>query len=284
MRVRVLTFATDTSGVGYSNWIQSAKANGVDYVVLGQGVEWGGFRTKTKMVYDYLCTLDPGFLILVVDCYDVVFNSVPGKSFSDNCVEAWSHYTDADIVMGAEYSCGGNCYKASRDTRAINQSAFKYPNGGCVIGTSEKLEKFYAAMLATTIDDDQVCIGYLRSVGEWVVELDFHQRFVLNLSSIRVTDVHYDTDKAAWASTTYPTITPLMLHTPGIRCDRGARYNKITSKLGLTPIRIDWTLGWMLQNQVQVWLPILGVIIVLITTMVIIVLVHKRKTERGVCI
>ena len=72
MRHHIITVATHEEG--YSSFFhESCKRHDITPVVLGKGVPWKGFGTKCDLIREYVSGIDDEDIILLVDCYDLVF-------------------------------------------------------------------------------------------------------------------------------------------------------------------------------------------------------------------
>ena len=289
LKIKILTVATDNKSVGYCNWIESAEQLNLDFTVLGVGTKWCGFDTKTKLILQYLDQLVGNYIVVILDCYDVIFNATCGEEFEERFFASWEMYK-SDLVIGVESLCGPNCYSDSKDTNPLNTSDFKYPNGGCIIGTPKSVKYIYTRVLESGITDDQYALGKIVATQSYLnYDYDSNQYFVANIVPNRIRDVRLDTTKALWVSE-YSQHYPLFLHTYNVTVDKGYRYNTLLKEIHpklnkLSPI--PWYAHWRRAIQcnwndpcyVQIWLPgLLGLIF--IPTILIILIRLKKCSNR----
>jgi hypothetical protein len=110
--MKIVTVSTtrpeETTKPELQQWIASAQTHGFDFEILGIGVQWKGFATKTSLVLDFLKNQPPHQLVAVVDCWDFLWLRGP-----EAVQQAFESY-DAPVVIGSETRCGFNCTPSAR--------------------------------------------------------------------------------------------------------------------------------------------------------------------------
>jgi len=215
--MKVVTVSTtppeQTTKPELKQWIASAQTHGFDYEILGIGVQWKGFSTKTSLVLDYLQSQPPQEVVAVVDCWDFLWLRGP-----DAVQKAFESY-DAPIVIGSETRCGFNC------TQSVCKDPQNNPNGGFAIGTAASLEKMYAFILENSPEDDQVGMGMYRNANCGQVALDVDCRLVVNVNALSPYRRSLELDEQTRTLTFKPTNTrPCAVHLPFQMSDFGLRY------------------------------------------------------------
>jgi len=291
LQLKIVTVSTGTAGgVGYDNWVTSARKLKLDFNVLGIDTKWSGFDTKTTLVRDYLNTISGNYVIAVVDCYDLIFNATCREEVEQRFFSSWDLY-NSDIVIGVEADCLVNCYSGSKDRGTLNTSDFKYPNGGCVIGCLNPMRELYGSILQSDNTDDQYTIGKLLATSNpWNVAYDFKQCFVANIVPGRIRDVYFDDDEQLWKSQ-YSKICPLFLHTPNITADYASRYKQLLKKIHpeLKLPDLHWfdhwqrvfASNWNNPCIVQIWVPaLIGLILLPLIIGLSVALTRCQKKKR----
>lgn len=216
-RMKVVTVSTtnpeETTKPELQQWIASAETHGFDYEILGIGVQWKGFATKTSLVLDFLQKQPPHELVAVVDCWDFLWLRGP-----DAVQHAYESYA-TPVVIGSETRCGFNCTPSSCKDRQNN------PNGGFAMGTAASLQKMYAFILENSPEDDQVGMGMYRNANCEEVALDVDCRLVVNVNALSPYRRSVELNKGTRTLTFKPKNTrPCAVHLPFQMSDFGLRY------------------------------------------------------------
>jgi len=262
--VELVTVATNRNR-WLEDWIESAKKQGFNPVVLGEGIRWNGFRTKTSLVIDYVRKLRESKLVCVTDSFDVVVVAPQAELL------AKYRSMGAPIVIGAEAQCSLNCEpKAPKQCRI--QGSMRFPNGGFVMGPAKYLDDLYTFVLKHSPNDDQVGIGqYMMQAACKNFKLDQAQALVANV--YKRSRLQFDERLGRFRhkkTKQYPCI----IHMPNMHYDLGKRSNLVRGK---TLTNFQKVSKWKhfralfkhisnnMNNPVylRVWLPSLIAIIVL---------------------
>ena len=98
---RVIFFTAATKSVrGFPQYLASCARHGIEPRVLGMGQKWEGFAHKNSLVREQLDSLDNNELIVMSDCYDVVF-----QKGSEEIINAFLSY-QKPVVVSAERGFG----------------------------------------------------------------------------------------------------------------------------------------------------------------------------------
>ena len=68
----IITFANHRNSF-LDEWEESVKRQNLQYKILGNGVKWEGWATRTNIYLHYLETLNPDKIIILCDGFDLVF-------------------------------------------------------------------------------------------------------------------------------------------------------------------------------------------------------------------
>lgn len=253
MPVHLVTVATDTQSIHFTNWKNSALRAGwseKQTSVLGAGVMWGGWHWRCKQVSAFCAGLQPHELVVFCDAYDLLVFGAP-----DEFANLMSQHPTCQLLVGVERMCiaeryGGNC------AGSIDGDGW-FVNGGAVMGLAAAMAHAYDWIGAHHTDDqvgwfhfaqadlatrrsfaieqdksgDMVCNCWGGMMGRgsgvttietsWLRMLEFFVRPHNTMQHVRA-----GVDGRPVVHGT----RPLLLHTPGSRWDRYARYNYIGSK------------------------------------------------------
>lgn len=146
----------------------SAASSTFSLVVLGLGAEYTGHETKLKFYFDWLHTVAPSALVLLVDAYDVlIWPSV------ENFVSRFESF-HADVVFGADAS-------PYPDLAIENfyEGGAPYLNSGTIAGTASSILTLFRAAIdlgpvTTCGPDDQRAFHnvYIQGVPGLVLDID----------------------------------------------------------------------------------------------------------------
>lgn len=202
-----------------NEWECSARRQGFQTKILGEGLVWNGYSTYQRLLRDFFAEYQGPSTELVakVDCYDLLVVGSPAE------LEAKYRAYNVGIVAGGEKLCAQNCFQ---HTQAVNNDTYKWVNGGMVMGTVSDMYTLYTWCYDNFQDDDQVAIGMYTEMFPSHVAIDGKQSMVANFYSLK---------EIEWDGTRYRhTLTgeyPVFLHTPFIAKDLGRRNEAIRTCL-----------------------------------------------------
>jgi len=158
--MRLITYTT--SKVGYLEALEkSAKRNGFEIIILGQGKEWNGLNQKFMDVGEYLHSLpNKEEVVCYVDGYDCV---VLGTS-----EEMMHHYKKK---------------KTDKVIFSVDPPLFNRPNSGCYIGKIASVQELLKKLCATVDckpESKELVSHYYPQFVDYL-ELDVDHVFFYNL-------------------------------------------------------------------------------------------------------
>ena len=255
MKTVLLTVATDPANPYFQNWLRSAKQAGwadAQVQVLGKNEPWQGWTWRCQKIVQALQRLDPNDLAVFCDSYDLLMFGSP------NDFEQVHRRCQCDILIGMDYACmeqpvldivKPSCSGSLTPDRPL------FVNGGGIMGWAKDLFKAYAYIAKHHQDDQIGWYDYLKHhlPPGTKVRFDEQNQMVFNFmfgDHQRPDKQHQTLLKYAemffnpWKSIRTihkrhgkPFVKeqyPLMIHTPGMKADGGARYNYV-GKLFLGP-------------------------------------------------
>jgi hypothetical protein len=224
----------------------SLEKCGWDYLFIGEGQEWKGFKNKINNYYNCLLNLPSDKIIVLSDARDVF------------CLRTPFHYMkhvqeilNNKILISAEMFLLGHMnwtetlvqkYKSQNPyffwqgvpldnywayhNRTNNLPLRKYVNSGLISGKVENILKALKWILDNNYEDDQLGFAeYTNKFPENVI-LD-HDAKILHTSTYGVNGGNYESEKQYMDS---PTIAEILgmssyfLHIPGINISKGQNY------------------------------------------------------------
>jgi len=198
---------------GGQNMIESCRKLGWDVNIIGKDVKWEGWRTR-MLTYQQFCEQqNPDSIVILIDAYDALCVRSP-KGFS----KLFKSY-NSDIVVGAEYVCGGNCYPIPKywknNDKKIANGNF-YVQGGCITGYAEALASMYKWCYDSGATDDQVAVGkYIEAQDEkYNIILDCDNKICYNSNCGVKGKFTIENDKIKVIDKTFETC-PYFIHFPG---------------------------------------------------------------------
>ncbi len=217
--MKLISFANYNHG-GLVN-LKNSLQNGWEHVILGQGVKWESWQTRTKSYINYVSTLPENEVVVLCDAFDVLC-----LRSSDNFLEDFKSL-NRKIVIGAETCCIGNCVPPIqwwRNENMDSKNECKYVNGGLIAGEASALKLMYQWGLNQNIVDDQMALGSYTNKYPHDVWIDIDQVLFLNdpgASTIYKFNKYNKNVKFPCGKT----IKPYFIHFPGF------------SNTGSTPLR-----------------------------------------------
>ncbi len=255
-------------------WEDTARQQGYNYRLLGSGMQWKGFGTLIQIMIDYLSSVPPHLLVAKVDCYDVVLAGSP-QELVDKFLSI-----GRPVVFGGERRCakGMNCEPAAPLKCQLDKTLKnRYVNGGFVMGRAKDLLKVYKFMRDNNYNDDQLGAANYWMLHCDTVHVDDAQSLVANVWSSK--DLEWDEARQRFC-VQYSGECPVVIHTPNMFIDLGARVKKVRSKLipNFKP-RSKWSYTKELSRHLRTcmwypiylkwWLPILVILVVIIISLIV---------------
>ncbi len=137
MSVHVVTVSNKSGGY-YDILKESCIKHGCELTTLGYGEKWGGFVWRFKKIQEYLNTVNPDDIIIIVDGFDVVM--------TENIETVMKKYRTfgKNIVIGVTYDCDLAVFMSKRFFGLVKYNDQEYViNAGLYIGKCEKLLEMY---------------------------------------------------------------------------------------------------------------------------------------------
>lgn len=217
--VVICTFANYESP-GLRNWQATMHKFGHEPVVLGMGKPWQGWLTRTQEYFDYVQTLSPATVVVLIDAFDALACRSP-----EGLLETYLSF-GKPLVISTENICNKllNCRPITQWWQQTLQpkNKYQYVNAGFMIGTAEGLSKTLDFILKSKIQDDQLALCHYVEAYPERVALDTESRLMGTLTMTGWMDFENKYGKLIRKSSQ---AQPYFLHTPGIRWDFGRRYN-----------------------------------------------------------
>ena len=252
MKTVLLTVATDPENPYFQNWLKSTKKAGwsdFQIQVLGINERWQGWTWRCEKIVDALRRLDPRDLVIFCDSYDLLVFGSPTE-FQNVHLSC-----DCDILLGMDYACMDqnsellglkpNCSGSLAPNRLL------FVNGGGIMGWAKDLLKAYVYIAKHHQDDQIGWYDYLKHHLPQGTKVRFDEQNQMVFNFVFGDHAHPDKHLGVYAkyvemlfnpwktmrvikeSDGRPYVKyqyPLMIHTPGIKADGGARYNYIGKK------------------------------------------------------
>ena len=255
-QIYLLTVATDTTQTGYLNWKTSVEHAGwpaSQVVVLGEGEPWQGWAWRCRKILGFCRTLQPDDYLIICDAYDALVFGSPQE------FKALLQAQGCDILFGIDYACIKNTdfLLQKSCSGSVTSSRDVFINGGGLMGKVQYLALGYEYIQAHHSDDQIGWHQYLteqrypsgtvicfdegnemifnmmfgdhkkREGNQWNVYLNYLEMLFFPGTTTRV----IRGTQGAIRGTQRPLLsngsTPLIIHTPGLKADGGARYNYI---------------------------------------------------------
>jgi hypothetical protein len=240
--ILVISYENEPNNTNSQIFKSTLEKNGWNYLFVGEGEKWNGFKTRIMRYYNILKNLDPNKIIILSDSRDVFCLRSP-LTFKN----AINRITDMEnkIIISAEMFLIGhmNWSDDEINKRLLENKHFfwqgipvnnywkhynieeplrKYVNAGLIIGKANNLFQAFEWIVNNNFDDDQLGFAsYCNSFPEKVT-LDFNAE-VLHTSTFAVNGGLYD-EKQKYDS---PTLSELLglhsyfLHIPGLSGSKG---------------------------------------------------------------
>jgi len=264
VNIKLLTVATDIDRKHFKNWRQSVSHAGwhdEDVIVLGANQNWGGWSWRCKKIVEYCDSVDPDMIIVFCDSYDLLVFGSPTE-FTDLFLSR-----KCDVLFGVDFICwkrGFLNFIPPSCSGSVSKDRNIYINGGGIIGRAYILKHAYQ-YIGDMFKDDQIgWFDYVdkhrtRNWNAWQKYItdknyppnvkfcfDENNEMIFNLmfGNHEVRESNESKMYLKFVETMFnpkrttkiikgvdrPVIKgsrSLMIHTPGITSDSGARYNYV---------------------------------------------------------
>ena len=219
MSMKLVCVATESNDF-LENWKESASAWGFDFDIIGLNQPWEGFETKLKLVKQYLKNIHRNTIVAIVDSYDLLLCGPPSE-----LVEKYNLLTGGhSLVVGGESICFLNAHKHNQ---YVNNSKYKFVNGGFVMGKPYQIELAYDYIIKETPYDDQLGMGRYFDQFPSRITVDGNQELVANASSVNEIELLTE-GRLRHAETNS---TPVVIHFPFMYKDLGRRSETFRSHI-----------------------------------------------------
>jgi hypothetical protein len=171
-----------------------------EYIFIGEGTEWKGFKTKIQIYYDYLQFLPDDKVVILSDARDVLCMRSP-LTFMD-CFKTKNINLDNKIIISAEMFLIGHMDWTEEQISKVKQKdphffwqgvpltkywiyyktiplpTRKYVNSGLIVGKVKMLKQAFKWIIANNYNDDQ--LGFSCYTNEFPdrVHLDYNAEIV----------------------------------------------------------------------------------------------------------
>ena len=184
MKIEVIGVATNSSLPQVKNWEIGLTKLGLNYKLLGEGMNYINHGVKQDLYKDYINTSNSDIFIMS-DVYDVipnveVLNLINEKNISiENYILKIFGSFNAPIVVGGEQGC--NPFKECYYSRYFNiYSRYSiYPNSGMIMGYKNALMSYYD-YVSQKGNDDQYWLGYYHAKFPELIKIDTERKLFFN--------------------------------------------------------------------------------------------------------
>ena len=178
----VITVATHDEGyIAYFK--QSCKRHGIDPIILGQGDEWKGFGTKFQIIRDWVMTIPDDSVVLLVDCYDLIFLRPLETLFAFYRTKANKTKAEEYIYVSTEPQLWGLSDLSKLYYGSCNGSVI---NTGSVMAFAKVFKNMFSDPVITAklarnelSDDQQMFNEYVQKNNTLECEMDDNRRFLV---------------------------------------------------------------------------------------------------------
>ncbi len=264
--ITLLTVATDINRVHFKNWRRSARHAGWpddQVVVLGANQKWGGWPWRCKKIVEYCNSVNPAKIVVFCDSYDLLVFGSPFEFLK------LFQTRGCDVLFGVDFICCKEGFMGAIKP-SCSGSVFKdrnvYINGGGIMGRASILAHAYQYIGESFADDQIGWFDYVKKHQmyqqawyKYLAEKKYpvHAKFCFDENNDMIFNMMFGDHSVResnqigmyfkfiemwfnpWRTTNIirgtdrPVIQnsrSLMVHTPGITVDSGARYNYIGSR------------------------------------------------------
>jgi len=218
-----MCITVDTAEDPPQTWLQGLTTHNwdpSDYTVIGAGVKWNGWKTRTGLLLSWLALNPDAQYFLVTDGRDVIINA------SKETI--WNKYigTGKDILFGAESRGGkqptpginlhpftlfqGNVGPSLRDTLHIpSHIDLDHNNHGMFIGTRESIIDMLTFVLDNSVDDQFGSAMWLVQQHKFKAGIDFDRELFFNINKHHSLKAYHTYVQKRQGQ------TPCVIHCPG---------------------------------------------------------------------
>jgi hypothetical protein len=174
--VGIMMTSLNAGGINMKN---SLEKFGWNCTILGLGQKWQGWITRMKLYSEFAKSQSSDTIVVFVDAYDAL--TVRNSEGFQALFESFN----SDIVVGAEFDCGGNCvpvtnwWSVHKDINNTNGNL--YVQGGCIVGRAHALAKMYDWCIDMKFCDDQIGIAhFINNHSQSNIFLDYNNKFAFH--------------------------------------------------------------------------------------------------------
>ena len=248
----VISYENDKTNNNSLLFKKSLERNNWDYLFVGQGEKWNGFKNKINGYYNILQKLPQDKIVLLSDSRDVFCLRSP-KHFLQHLNE--NLHLKEQILVSAEIFLVGhmnwteeiisNYLKKNNKTydnvfwQGIPLNNYwtfhnkqndlplrKYVNSGLIVGKVSNLLKMWKWILDNDIQDDQLGVAKYTETFPQFIKLD-DEASILHTSGYGVNGGLYNMEKQKYDSPTFSELLGMssyFLHIPGINISKGQKH------------------------------------------------------------
>ena len=248
----VISYENDKTNTNSLLFKKTLERNNWDFLFVGEGEKWNGFKNKTYGYYNILQKLPQDKIVLLSDARDVFCLRSP-KHFLQHLNEKFD--LKEQILVSAEMFLGGhmdwteniitNYLQKTNQTydklfwQGIPLNKYwtfhnkqndlplrKYVNSGLIVGKVSNLVKMWKWILDNDISDDQLGVAKYTETFPQFVKLDY-EATILHTSGYGVNGGFYDMEKQKYDSPTFSELfgmSSYFLHIPGINISKGQKH------------------------------------------------------------
>lgn len=189
----------------YKSYTDSLKHFNYNFQIIGKALGWNGWLTRGAAMRAAMVNLTKKYpqekldkiIIVSSDTGDVLVQSGPEKllyKFNSKKIDLQKSYPNKfkkDLVMvGGEWSCGGNCEPRSRSwfdrlDIAPEKRLFPYTQGGFLMGSVPALLRYYnytVEYMNTIRNDDQIAMGNFAINNPEYIYIDYRQELAATMT------------------------------------------------------------------------------------------------------
>lgn len=208
--VRVVVYETDPSKS--KPLIDSLRAGGYAYTLIGVGEPWNGWYGRVKGYHDYVKSVSPDQYIVFSDGRDVLANRPVGEFMDKAC----RRYRDR-VIIGTEQNFWAPGIPDSEvEKYKVSEwpGEYKYPNFGLMFGKAKHFDALFTRMDIQPGEDDQTLAIQLYHDDPTSLDPDFNQELFSNAPGLSDDTCHFQLDGTQWRNTKTDTV-PSFIHTSG---------------------------------------------------------------------
>jgi len=242
-KILLISYETDMTNSNSQLFKKTLENHNWEYIFIGNGNQWKGFRDRIIGYYDYLLSLDTNKIVILSDARDVFC-----LRSSDLLIDKIKDIIDTKIIISAEMFLIGhmNWSQQQKNDRLIKDPHFfwqgntldnywqflnkmdnlpirKYINAGLIIGKVNNLLIAFEWIIKNNFDDDQ--LGFCEYTNKFPqnIYLDYNAELI-HTSTCFVVGSLYNHNIQKEDS---PTLVELLglssyfLHIPGINGSKG---------------------------------------------------------------